>query len=93
MSWYMGREQLAERLKSLSLPRSVARLVLRDSALERLSEQGREQCRSAVRDRLDTELAPLVPQLASEIWAKLRLALPVVAQARAADPSGGEVKP
>ena len=88
MSWYMGREQLAQRMKTLSLPSSIARVVLRDSALERLSEQGREQCRSAVRERLDTELAPLVPQLAEEIWAKLRLALPVVAQARAADPSG-----
>jgi hypothetical protein len=80
MSWYLGREQLAQRMKSLSLPRSIARVVLRDSALERLSEQGREQCLSAVRERLDTELAPLVPQLAEEIWAKLRLALPVVAQ-------------
>ncbi|MCX5740490.1 MAG: DUF2868 domain-containing protein [Proteobacteria bacterium] len=92
MSWYVGREQLAQRMKSLSLPRSIARVVLRDSALERLSEQGREQCRSAVRERLDTELAPLVPQLAEEIWAKLRLALPVVAQARAADASGGEAR-
>lgn len=80
MSWYLGREQLAQRMKGLSLPRSVARLVLRDGALVRLAEQGRAQCRSAVRERLDTELAPLVPQLAEEIWAKLRLALPVAAQ-------------
>jgi hypothetical protein len=80
MSWYVGREQLAQRIKTLSLPRSIARFVLRDAALQRLSEQGRAQCRSAVRERLDTELAPLVPHLAEEIWAKLRLALPVAAQ-------------
>jgi hypothetical protein len=80
MGWYAGRDQLAQRMKSLSLPRGVSRIVLRDAALGRLAEQGRAQCRSAVRERLDTELAPLVPQLAEEIWAKLRLALPVAAQ-------------
>ena len=43
----------------------------------KLAEKGREQCRESVRTRLDTELGPLVPQLADQIWSKLRPALPV----------------
>ena len=80
MSWYVGREQLAQRMKGVSLPRSVARLVLREGSLSRLAAQGREQCRDAVRQMLDRELAPLVPQLAEQIWAKLRPALPIAAR-------------
>jgi hypothetical protein len=75
--WYMGREQLAKSMKSWHLPRPIARIALRDGALARLAEKGREQCRESVRARLDTELGPLVPQLAEQIWAKLRPALPV----------------
>ena len=51
--WYMGREQLAQSMKGWSLPRPIARFALRDGALARLSVQGREQCGSAVRERLD----------------------------------------
>jgi hypothetical protein len=69
-------------MKGWSLPRPIARLALRDSALARLTERGREQCRDSVRERLDTELGPLVPQLAEQIWAKLRPALPVAASKR-----------
>ncbi len=75
--WYLGREQLAERMKGWSLPRPIARIALRDGALARLAESGREQCRSSVRERLDAELGPLVPQLAEQIWVKLRPALPI----------------
>ncbi|MBS1104699.1 MAG: hypothetical protein H6Q91_201 [Deltaproteobacteria bacterium] len=81
MSWYVGREQLAERMRGVALPRSVARLVLREGSLSRLAARGREQCRDAVRQMLERELAPLVPQLAEQIWAKLRQALPVAARA------------
>ena len=81
MSWYVGREQLAQRMRGVALPRSVARLALRESSLLRLAAKGREQCRDAVRQMLDRELAPLVPQLAEQIWAKLRPALPVAARA------------
>ncbi len=80
MSWYVGREQLAQSMKGVALPRSVARLVLREGSLARLAERGREQCRDAVRQMLDRELAPLVPQLAEQIWAKLRPALPIAAR-------------
>jgi hypothetical protein len=75
--WYMGRDQLAKSMKGWRLPRPIARFALRDGALARLAEKGREQCRESVRTRLDTELGPLVPQLAEQIWAKLRPALPV----------------
>jgi hypothetical protein len=81
MSWYVGREQLAQRMKGVALPRSVARIVLRERSLLRLAAQGREQCRGAVRQMLDSELAPLVPQLAEQIWVKLRPVLPVAARA------------
>ena len=67
-------------MKGVSLPRSVARLVLREGSLSRLAARGREQCRGAVRQMLDSELAPLVPQLAEQIWAKLRPALPIAAR-------------
>ncbi len=56
MSWYVGREQLAQRMKGVALPRSVARIVLREGSLSRLAAQGREQCRDAVRQRLEREL-------------------------------------
>ncbi len=80
--WYMGREQLARRMRGWSLPRPIARLALRDGALARLAKQGREQCRNSVRERLDTELGPLVPQLAQEIWSKLHPVLPIAARAK-----------
>jgi hypothetical protein len=82
--WYLGRDRLASGMKGVRLPRSLARVALRERALEKLVVQGREQCRTAVRDRLGAELAPLVPQLAEEIWTKLRPSLPRVPAAASA---------
>jgi hypothetical protein len=82
--WYLGRDRMAREMRSLKLPRWLARIVLREGALLTLVADGRLQCRAAVRDRLAAELEPLVPQLAEEIWAKLRRALPVAALAPAA---------
>lgn len=79
--WYLGRDRMAREMRSLKLPRWLARLALREGSLRKLVADGRMQCRSAVRDRLAAELEPLVPQLAEEIWAKLRPALPVAALA------------
>jgi hypothetical protein len=45
---------------------------MRDRSLQKLIVQGREQCRTSVRQRLGAELDPLVPRLAEEIWTKLR---------------------
>lgn len=75
--WYGGREWLARAMKRLRLPRPLARIALRQRALERLVVQGREQCGRAVRERIAEELAPLVPRVAEEIFAKLRASLPV----------------
>ena len=77
--WYLGRDRMAREMRGLALPRWLARLVLREKALQKLVAGGREQCRAAVRDRLAAELEPLVPELAEQIWAKLRAALPVAA--------------
>lgn len=77
--WYLGRDRMAREMRGLQLPRWLARLVLREKALHKLVADGREQCRSAVRERLGAELEPLVPELAEQIWTKLRPALPVAA--------------
>jgi hypothetical protein len=75
--WYGGRDRLARGMRRLRLPRPLARIVLRRRALERLVAQGREQCGRAVRERIGAELAPLVPKIAEEIFAKLRASLPL----------------
>jgi len=74
--WWLGRDRLASGMRGLPLPRAVARLALRDSALAKLVADGRAQCGAAVREKLGLELAPLAPRLAAEIWAKLRPVLP-----------------
>lgn len=83
--WYLGRDRMAREMRGLVLPRWLARLVLREKALRKLVADGREQCRVAVRDRLGAELEPLVPELAEQIWSKLRPALPVAALQPAAE--------
>jgi hypothetical protein len=70
--WYLGRERIAQSMRGVGLPKSIARLVLRERAMQKLVAQGREQCRASVRERLGAELDPLVPRLAEEIWTKLR---------------------
>jgi hypothetical protein len=82
--WYLGRDRLARSVRGVRLPKSVARLVVRDRALQKLVEQGREQCRASVRERLGSELDPLVPRLAAEIWTQLRPALAAGTLARRA---------
>lgn len=74
--WWLGRDRLASGMRGLPLPRAVARLALRDSALAKLVTDGRAQCGAAVREKLAVELEPLAPRLAAEIWAKLRPVLP-----------------
>jgi hypothetical protein len=64
-------------MKRLRLPRPLAQIALRERALERLVAQGREKCGRAVRERIDAELTPLVPQIAEEIFATLRASLPI----------------
>jgi hypothetical protein len=83
--WYLGRERLARSMRGVALPKSVARLVMRDRALQKLVTQGREQCRASVRERLGAELDPLVPRLAEEIWTKLRPVLAAGMLARRSD--------
>ena len=80
--WYAGRDRIAGGMRELRLPPAVARLVLRKGSLEKLVAQGREQCRTAVRERIGAELEPLVPQLAESIWPELRATLPVAAAGR-----------
>jgi hypothetical protein len=86
--WYLGRDRMAREMRGLQLPRWLARLALRERALQKLVADGREQCRTAVRDRLGAELEPLVPELAEQIWAKLRPALPVAALQPAPEDGG-----
>jgi hypothetical protein len=85
--WYLGRDRFASGMRGVRLPRAVVRIALRDRAFAKLVAEGRGQCASAVRAKLDAELEPLVPRLAEEIWTKLRPALP---GARAAVSSGTE---
>ena len=78
--WYFGRDRLTAGIKGMALPGPLARLALREGALNRLVVQGREQCRDAVRARITAELAPLVPQLAEATFAQLRASLPLAAR-------------
>jgi hypothetical protein len=75
--WYVGRERLTAGIKGMALPGPLARLALREGALNRLIVQGRTQCRDAVGARIAAELAPLVPQLAEATFAQVRTSLPV----------------
>jgi hypothetical protein len=78
--WYVGRDRLTVGMKGLRLPRPLARLALREGALNRLVAQGRQQCRDTVCARITAELAPLVPQLAEATFTQLRTSLPVAAR-------------
>jgi hypothetical protein len=74
---YLGRERAAAASKRVRLPAWAARLLLRPKRLERLIERGRDRCRTSVRERIEADLEPLTPEIAQQVWRKVR---PLVAE-------------
>jgi len=70
--WWLGRERLSRGIKQVSLPGAVARAVLWPGRLDRLLAEGRERCRTSVREAVDRSLEPLTPQIATQIWQRLK---------------------
>jgi len=70
--WWLGRDRLAEGMKQISLPAFVVRTVLWEARMERLIADGRSRCAQSVRDFVAHELDEITPELADEIWRRLK---------------------
>jgi hypothetical protein len=80
---WAGRERVREVARSLPLPATALRLALPSGRFERIVAEGRERCRSAVRELVGAKLEPLTDELADQVWARIK---PLLAQA--APPAG-----
>jgi hypothetical protein len=83
--WWLGRERLTESLRGVSLPATVVRTVLWESRMERLVTDGRERCAASVRELVQRELGSLTPEIADEIWRRLK---PVLGEQQRPRPAG-----
>jgi hypothetical protein len=83
--WWLGRERLSESLRGIALPAAVVRTVLWESRMERLITDGRERCAASVRDLVQRELGSLTPEIADEIWRRLK---PVLGEHQRPRPAG-----
>ena len=70
--WWLGRDRLTESLRGVSLPATVVRTVLWESRMERLIADGRERCATSVHELVQRELGSLTPEIADEIWRRLK---------------------
>ena len=73
--WWFGRERLTSGISRLHIPGRVVRAALWRGRFDRLIANGREKCRTSVKQLMDAELEPLAPQIAEQIWARLKPAL------------------
>ncbi len=71
-AFYLGRDKAAAALKRVRLPAWVAKVILRARRLQRLVDEGRSRCQASVRERIESELEPMTPDIADQVWRKLR---------------------
>jgi hypothetical protein len=83
--WWLGRDRLTESLRGVALPATVVRTVLWESRMERLISDGRARCAASVRDLVQRELGSLTPEIADEIWRRLK---PVLGEQQRPRPAG-----
>jgi hypothetical protein len=76
-AYWLGRARLREGIKGVRLPPAVLKVALWPRRYERTIAEGRERCQAAVRQALETQLAPLSSAIADHIWRALK---PVVGE-------------
>lgn len=77
--WWMGREKLTGSIRRIRLPAAVVKATLWQGRLERIIAEGRIRCQASVTELLESELAPLTPRLAEQIWTRVK---PILGEAQ-----------
>jgi hypothetical protein len=68
----LGRDRVADAAARISVPGPVLRTILSAARLQKLIDGGRQQTREAVRSAIAAELEPLAPEMADQIWRRVK---------------------
>jgi hypothetical protein len=74
-AYWAGRERVAGAIRRVALPGALLRMALPQARFERLLADGGRRCREAVEGALRSALDELAPEIASQIWRKVKPAL------------------
>ncbi len=74
-AYFMGRDRAERMIKRVALPRMVMRAALSENRLERMIKNGREKCHTSVEGLIKETLNGLLPEIADQIWRKVKPAL------------------
>jgi hypothetical protein len=84
-AWFAGREKAAGAIKHLALPGPVVRALLSESRLERMLTDARHKCHASVEGLIKQRLEGLLPEIAEQIWRKVKPALGEQQRVRASE--------
>ncbi len=71
-AWWLGRERVADRMKGVSMPGWLTRVALSGRRSRRMLREGRRRCAAEVDALVTGELEPLTPQIAEQIWTRVK---------------------